>query len=110
MLLDNTEQDFAPESLPLQISADGEGQSTLLQKSDGSWWLALFRPISVYDLKTRTNRPVVPVSVQVEFEKRSNVYLYCPNRSSEPLASFGKKRKITFDLGAELLLLEIKPR
>ncbi|HIU54681.1 MAG TPA: hypothetical protein IAB03_02605, partial [Candidatus Gallibacteroides avistercoris] len=53
---------------------------------------------------------VVPVSVQVEFEKRSNVYLYCPNRTTEPLASFGKKRKITFDLGAELLLLEIKPR
>ena len=86
MLLDGTEQDFSPASLPLQIISEGEVQSTLLQKSDGSWWLALFRPISVYDLKTRTNRPVVPVSVQVEFEKRSNVYLYCPNRSFGPFA------------------------
>ena len=111
-LLDDTEKDFSPATLPLQIISEGDEpvQSTLLQKSDGSWWLALFRPVSVYDLKTRINRPVVPVSVQVEFEKRSNVYLYCPNRTTEPLASFGKKRKITFDLGAELLLLEIKPR
>lgn len=109
-LLNDSDQEFSPHSLPLQITTAGNVaiQSTLLQKSDGSWWLALFRPVSVYDLKNKKRLTVPPVSVTVELEKNKNTYLYNPIISDKPVMSFKKKREITFELGEEVLLLEIK--
>ncbi len=111
-LLEDRDESFTPELLPLQIIAgkDASVQSTLLQKSDGSWWLALFRRVSACDLKTRKNIVVSPVPIQIRFEKRENTRLYCPNRSVEPFSVFNEKQEISFELGAELVLVEIKPR
>lgn len=109
-LLEDEDKSFSPELLPLQIIAekDTSVQSLLLQKSDGSWWLALFRRVSVYDLQTRKDIAVPSVPIRIRFGKRENVCLYRPNYSVKPFSVFEKKREISFELGSELVLVEIK--
>lgn len=110
-LLDDVNKSFTPELLPLQIitEKDTSVQSTLLQKSDGSWWLALFRRVSAYDLRTHENIAVSSIPIRIRFKRHVNVRLYCPNHSVETFSVFDKKREISFELGSELVLAEIKP-
>ena len=109
-LLNDNDRSFVPQSLFIQIMspATESVQSTLLQKSDGSWWLALFRNVTIYDLKTREDIPIESVPVKLRFHKKRNVCVYRPNESTEAYASFNKRKEISIDLGTKLILVEIK--
>ena len=111
-ILSDSEQDFTPRSLAFQLIApDGENvQHTLLQKSDGTWWLALFRIVTVYDLQQKKDLEIAPISVQLSIEDMPDeVNLYIPNISSELQMTF-KQQPFDFKLGPEVLLIEIKKR
>ena len=109
-LLSDTDEAFLPRPLPLQLTSGDEApvRSTLLQKSDGSWWLALFRPVSVYDLQAHRDIGISPIPVEVRLPCRMNCRLFRPDQSQLPFASFRKKRSITVELGAELVLVELR--
>lgn len=108
-LLNDNDRSFVPQPLPIRIVSPDTAlvQSTLLQKSDGSWWLALFRNVTIYDLKTRKDLQVEAVPVKLRFRKKMNVHLYRPNESTKAYTSFNKRKEISFDLGAKLILVEI---
>ncbi|MDR2954527.1 MAG: hypothetical protein LBV43_05555 [Prevotella sp.] len=110
-LLSDEERTFTVQPLLYSISAP-EGETihqTLLQKSDGSWWLALLRTISVFDLKTKKDIEVAPVNIQLHLkEKAKTVSLYMPNRSAKAFSTKKRVKKVEIPLGAELILIEIK--
>ena len=102
-------QDFTPEPLAFQIDATEPVYSTLLQKGDGSWWLAMFRNVTVYDLKAKQDIKIDPIPVTVKLEhKAKEAELFIPNVSDSAQTSFKNTRDINFDLGAELVIVKIQ--
>ncbi|MGE4567661.1 MAG: hypothetical protein AB7C90_00570 [Bacteroidales bacterium] len=98
-ILNDTDTEFTPEPLFFSLeSSQPDLHYTLLQKSDGSHWLVLFREVSVYDLATRKDLPVRSAKVTLSLRRRSNLTLFEPNQSSDPLFS----RKMIMDLKLEL--------
>ena len=83
-------------------------KTTLLQKADGSWWLALMREVEVYDLKQRKDVTVEPISVKVMFPRKMDVKTYIPNHSIDAVTKCESIRKVELSLGAEVQLLCIE--
>ena len=111
-IMKDSEQDFTPSPLAFQLLApEGENvQHTLLQKSDGTWWLALFRIVSVFDLKEKKDLEVAPVKIQLLLEETPDqVRLFVPNISAGSQMTL-KQKSMDIQLGAELLLVEIKTK
>lgn len=85
-------------------------RTTLLQKSDGRWFLALMRECEAYDLKRLTDVEVEPVDVTVRTARRFDMRRYVPNESDEAVADYGRTDHVTVPLGAEVQLIEVAPR
>lgn len=111
-LLHDTETDFTPQPLDLSytvVDRANNFQHTLLQKHDGSWWLALFEVVKVFDLETRQDIPTPPKSLQVTLGKKAKeINVYVPNKSIDKQRTFNSQKQFTFEAGPELVLLEIK--
>ena len=85
-------------------------RTTLLQKSDGRWFLALMRECEAYDLKRLTDVEVEPVDVTVRTARRFDMRRYVPNESDEAVADYGRTNHVTEPLGVEVQLIEVAPR
>lgn len=110
-LLSDTGNDFRTTPLTFRIEApDAAGlQYTFLQKSDGSRWLALFRTVTVYDLNERKDIPADPLPVTLSFKRKpASIHVYRPNTGTAPIHSAMREKEITVELGAELILVEIR--
>lgn len=111
-VLRDTEVDFVPQPLEFDYTIVGEAnnfQHTLLQKSDGSWWLALFEVVKVFDLETLQDIQIPPKSLKVTLGKKAKeINVYVPNISIDKQQTFTNQKEFTFDAGPELVLLEIK--
>lgn len=110
-ILSDSETNFRTDPLTYRIDAPADAglQHTLLQKTDGSWWLALFRTVSVYDLEQKKDIPVAPVSVTLTFKRKpASINVYRPNTGIGSIHSVKHRQQLTLDLGADLLLVEIK--
>jgi hypothetical protein len=83
---------------------------TLLQKRDGTFWLALFQEAVSYDPKTRGDLevPLQPVTLKLPWTS-PEIRLYRPNRSSEPIEHIAGGNEATLQIPDEVLLVEIKP-
>ena len=98
-------------SLAFQLSgATNNLHHTLLQKRDGTFWLALFQETVSYDPKTRGDLevPSQPVTLKLPWTS-PGVWLYRPNRSSEPTEHIAGSSEATLQVPDEVLLVEIKP-
>jgi PASTA domain len=99
---------------PLSYSLSGEGatlHTALLQKRDGTFYLALWRLESIWDpdKKEALDAPSDPVTVHVEPEMQSYA-VYTPSLSSEPISSVEHPTEsVTVDVGPEVVILELKP-
>lgn len=96
---------------PLEVGVEApEGvtvRTTLLQKSDGRWYLALMREGVAYDLTRREDVTVEPVDVVVRTGRRLAVRAYVPNESDVAVADYGRTECVTVPLGAEVQILEL---
>jgi hypothetical protein len=84
-------------SLAFQLSgATNNLHHTLLQKRDGTFWLALFQEGASYDTKTRGDLevPLQPVTLKLPWIS-PGVRLYRPSRSSEPIGHFAGSSEAT---------------
>lgn len=112
---------FTPGSLSYRLSDRGtelpgaegtELHKVLLQKRDGSFYLAIWRLSSVWDPATRQPllAPSEPVTVNLEPGLRIAAE-YLPNLSSEPvLAPSGPAESLTVDVGPQVAILKIVPQ
>ncbi len=101
-------EDFSPGSLSFAIEAPERVYSTLLQKSDGSFWLALFRNVTVYDTEKLKDIEVEPIEVSLRLRKKAReIEVYVPNNSDQPSMEFRNSRRLSLPLGKELVILKI---
>ena len=90
------------------IEAPERVYSTLLQKSDGSFWLALFRNVTVYDTEKLKDIEVEPIEVSLRLRKKAReIEVYVPNNSDQPSMEFRNSRRLSLPLGKELVILKI---
>jgi hypothetical protein len=79
---------FTPGALDYSVSGNTEKlHQVLLQKADGSFYLALWRASSVWDPERQVplSAPTIPVKLQFG-QPIASAAEYMPNKSSEPLA------------------------
>ena len=102
---------FSPGSLSYSLSGEGATLHTaLLQKRNGTFYLALWRLESVWDpdKKEALDAPSDPVTVHMEPGMKS-YSVYIPSLSSKPISSVGHPiESVTVDVGPEVVILELK--
>jgi len=109
---------FEPGSLTVTFdNAPGTIEYSLLQKSNGDYYLALWNDVSVYQVATSTTTPgqnLYPhkVPVQIRFSSPYTFTVYAPNDASgvNPTNAYTigiKPDSLEIDLPAQVLLLKI---
>ena len=103
---------FTPGSLSYSLSGEGATLHTaLLQKRDGTFYLALWRLQSIWDpdKKEVLDAPSDPVTVQVEPGMQSYA-VYRPSLSSKPISSVEQPTaSATVDVGPDVVILAMDP-
>lgn len=107
-LLDDEKKDFRCRDLEYAVESDAVIRTTLLQKSDGSWWLALMREVDVFDLKSGQDIAVEPIKVSVKFARKMDVCCYKPNLSVEQIAEWQSVRSVECMMDGCVHLLRIE--
>jgi len=101
---------FAPGSLDYSLEGNTERlRQMLLQKRDGSYYLALWRDTSVWDAVNQV--PLDPGSPQISIrfsQPVSEVQRYAPNLSAAPLSSTANPSgPLTYAIGPQVQILRI---
>lgn len=102
---------FTPGSLQYSLSVGGATlRSTLLQRRDGSFYLALWRLESVWNPETRVKEtaPVTPETITLP-AGLSSYSVYEPDVSSNPVATGGATTAVTVNVGAPLTIVRMVP-
>jgi hypothetical protein len=101
---------FSPESLGYSVGGDQANlHQVLLQKRDGSFYLALWRATSVWDASARTALDPQPAPVKLSFDRQvKSAERYLPNvsESSSPLRLHGDQ-PLTLDVGPQVVILRL---
>lgn len=108
-ILDDDDAECRCRPLAVEVVAP-EGvavRTTLLQKGDGRWYLALLRECEAYDLTRMEDVRVEPVDVVVRTGRRLEVRRYMPNKSEDVTADYGRTDRFTVPLGAEVQIVEL---
>jgi hypothetical protein len=100
---------FTPGKLDYTISGDqDEMRQVLLQKSDGSYLLALWRAESVWDNDSLRAESAPTGAVKVNFAGAvSGAQEYVPNTSSQPLRTLPGGETLSVNVGAQVTILRI---
>jgi hypothetical protein len=111
-ILKDSGSGFTPGSLDYSLEGNEEKlRQVLLQKSDGSYYLALWRASSVWDAvnKVPLNPGSSPISIKFN-QPVSSVELYAPNVSSGPQASIANPSgRLSYEIGPQVQILRITP-
>jgi hypothetical protein len=103
---------FTPGALDYTVSGNQEKlHQVLLQKADGTFYLALWRASSVWDPEKRIplSAPTMPVTVQFG-QPIAAAAEYKPNASSEPLAAPSVSGgSVGVNVGPEVVILKLTP-
>jgi hypothetical protein len=99
------------ESLAFQLSgATNNLCHTLLQKRDGTFWLALFQEAVSFDAKTHQDLQIASQPVTLKLPWASpEIRLFRPNSSAETAERVSAAREIKLEVADEVLLVEIQP-
>ncbi|HEY5913828.1 MAG TPA: hypothetical protein VJA21_24835 [Verrucomicrobiae bacterium] len=97
-------------SLAFQLTGPATNlQHALLQKRDGTFWLALFQEAVSYDSKAHRDLEVPPQPVTLKLPWRApEVRLYRPNSSIKPTEKREEVDEVKLEVPDEVLLVEIK--
>jgi hypothetical protein len=101
---------FTPAKLAYTVSGDQSGlQQVLLQKSDGSYYLALWRDNSVWNNESLTALSAPEGSVKLNFGSTpGGVEEYVPNSSSQPLRSIAAADgAVSVNVGAQVVIVKV---
>jgi hypothetical protein len=102
---------FRPDALDYSIEgAPSTLRQVLLQKRDGSFYLALWNEVSVWDPVAA--KPLRPEdhSVRLNFTAPvQHVEVYRPNRSERPLEQRSKVRSLSLPASADVAVVKITP-
>jgi hypothetical protein len=110
-LLKDPGPDFAPAPLDYTLtSASADLHHTLLQKRDGSFWLALWQNVLSYDPNARQDLTVAAVNVALNFNGvplvRATTYL--PNTSTSPTGSVSATDALNLAVDDRVTLVQLR--
>ena len=110
-ILDDPGASFSPGNLAYSLSGSpSDVRQVLLQKRDGSFYLALWRTGSVWDPIGRKNLSAPSAQVGVNFgEPIASAAQYRPNSSSAQVASFSDPGSVSVEVGPQVTILEVTP-
>ena len=103
---------FTPGKLDYTVSGDDDDlHQLLLQKSDGSYYLALWRASSVWDNESGTPLAAAPGTVKLSFSQSlGSAEEYAPNNSSEPVRSLAAgDAPISLSVGPQVVIVKLAP-
>jgi hypothetical protein len=103
---------FTPGSLDYSVEGNQEGlRQMLLQKRDGSFYLALWRATSVWDPINKVSLNPGSPAISIKFNQPvSGVELYAPNVSSAPKSSIvNPSGPLSYEIGPQVQILRITP-
>jgi hypothetical protein len=111
-ILEDPGPSFAPESLGYTLGGDrADLHQVLLQKRDGSFYLALWRAGSVWDPANRTplDPPSAPVTLSLNRQVKS-AQRYLPNVSAAPVASLPTRAglPLSVNVGARAVIVRLE--
>ncbi|MBI4977072.1 MAG: hypothetical protein HZC28_06285 [Spirochaetes bacterium] len=98
---------FTPAGLVFTVSGTPV-KTVLLQKRDGSFYLALWREVSVWNNSSRTNIIPPASNVTVTLPGAYTVAVYSPTDSSNALQNFTNVSSMTLSLQGEVKVLKIE--
>ena len=107
---DNSNFETLPFGYEISLPTDtnNDVKHTLMQKSDGTWWIAIYRTTEIYHAASHTDIPLIPIRVTLDLNYIvRNINIYTPNKSKEQEMNFTKVNSCSFNLGAELILVEV---
>lgn len=112
ILRDQNRKDFQPQSLRYSVEGPKhELRHLLLQKSDGDFYLAVWRAVAVWDENARQDVPVQRVPVEVRLPAAAKIVrIYRPTQSAEPVKTEENADRILLVLEAEAVVLQISPK
>lgn len=103
---------FAPGSLDYTLADSGtQLHSELLEKRDGTFYLALWRWKAIWNPDEKTEQTVAPQPVQLQLAQPAGTYaVYEPSTSAEPVASGGAPTSsLSVPVGAGATIVELRP-
>ncbi len=108
-VLNDTSRNVPGGNLSYSISgAPGNLRSTLLQKSNGNFYLVLWQDASVWDVSRRVDLTNPDATVTVSFAESRNVSVYRPGTGAAAVAS-QQGTSINVAVPDEIVILEIRP-
>ena len=108
-LLEDPGPAYTPGSLDYSlVKSPADVRQVLLQKRDGSFWLALWREVSVWDEVER--KDLYPGSASVTLDLPDPVIeaaVYLPNRSTAATRTLSAPTSLRLDIGPAVTLVEL---
>ncbi len=109
-LLKDPGSDFTPSSLDYSIAGgNADLRHTLLQKRDGTFWLAVWQEVLSYDPSTRSDLVISPLSITLTTAiplVRATSYL--PNDSVDPTGLFDATHTLNLSVDDRVLLVALQ--
>jgi len=100
---------FTPGRLDYSAGGDTDAlHQVLLQKSDGSYYLALWRDESVWDNQSRTTESAASGTVKLSFPQGfAAAEEFAPNSSSQPLRSLPAGNAVSVNVGPQVTIVRL---
>jgi hypothetical protein len=100
---------FTPGSLDFTLTGgDSNLHQVLLQKRDGTYWLALWQEVPSFDTSTKTDIVNAPVPVTVNFASAiQGATVFLPDASTLPVSTFGPGSQLVLAVPDEVMLVQI---
>lgn len=102
---------FAPSALPFTLSGDTRNiHHTLLQKSNGDFYLLLWQEVSSFDTAQKQDiaNPSVPVTLMVGLPLKSAA-TYLPGVSQTASQTFNAPKRLALQVPDEILVVRLTP-
>lgn len=104
---------FSPAPVDYTLGGNQDGlRQVLLQKRDGSFYLALWRAESVWDPASRTDLHPAPAPVSLELERTvKSAQTYMPNASAQPVSAPtapAAGRPLTVQVGPQVTIVRLE--
>lgn len=99
---------FQTTGVELRVS-DRNVRVVLLEKRDGSFWIALWRPASVFDLAMKTDLTVTASAVSLTFGAVPTQIVQHALNDADPATTITPSTEtLSLNVGAEVVLLEVR--
>lgn len=109
-LLEDPGSSFTPGRLDYELGGgDAATRQVLLQKRDGSFWLAVWQETSVWDEVNKRVLDPADRTVTLQLGARADVRTYAPNTGTAARSSETGTTSLSFSSSERVTLVEIRP-